>query len=111
MQESMRRMWRATQGPPRSTEVLLPTAVGADAHIGPPFGRDASSDLRRGRRPRRSVIDANAPTFQNMSGSGAEWQTILHLGHVLPKIPRIDRKGSQETIGFLRRSLVTLFRW
>ena len=64
-----------------------------------------------GRHPRRPVIDANAPTFQNMSGSGAEWQTILHLGHVLPKIPRIDRKGSQETNGFLRRSLVTFFRW
>ena len=63
-----------------------------------------------GRHPRRPVIDANAPTFQNMSGSGAEWQTILHLGHVLPKIPRIDRKGSQETNGFLRRSLVTFFR-
>ena len=104
-------MWRATQGQSRSTEVLLPTAVGADAHIGPPFGRDASSDLRRERHPRRPVIDANAPTFQNMNGSGAQWQTILHLGHVLPKIPRIDRKGSQETIGFLRRSLVTFFRW
>ena len=39
---------RGPCAPPRSTEVLLPTAVGADARIGPPFGRDASSDLRRG---------------------------------------------------------------
>ncbi len=37
-----------------------------------------------------------------MSGSGAEAETIQNLGYGLPKILLADRKGSQETIGFLR---------
>ena len=36
------------------------------------------------------------------SGSGANEETILHLGHVLPKIPLVDRKGSHEIIGYVR---------
>ena len=44
-----------------------------------------------------------APTFQSVSGSGAGTETILHLDHILPKIPRFDRKGSPETMRFLAR--------
>ena len=47
------------------------------------------------------AIDAQAPTFQNVSGSGAEVETMQNLGHVLPGIPLADRKGSPETIRFL----------
>ena len=41
--------------------------------------------------------------FCTVSGSGAEQQTMLSLGHGLPKIPLIGGKGSPETIGFLAR--------
>ena len=58
--------------------------VGGDAHVAPPVG-------------------ATAFTFQSVSGSGAEGETILNLGHVLPKIPLVDRQGSPETIRFLVR--------
>ncbi len=57
--------------------------VGGDAHIAPPSDRNASSNLCRGRRPRRPAIGANAYTFQTVSGSGAERKSILHLGTVL----------------------------
>ena len=42
--------------------------------------------FRLGRRPRRPAIGVNAPTFCMFSGSGANAETILPLGHVLPKI-------------------------
>ena len=35
------------------------------------------------------------------ASSGAVAETILNLGHVLPRIPLADREGSQETIRFL----------
>ena len=57
--------------------------VGGDAHIAPPVG-------------------ATAFTFQSVSGSGAEGETILNLGHVLP-IPYLPtQKEVKKPCGFLR---------
>ena len=58
--------------------------------------------LRRGRRPRRPAIGETAPTFQSISGSGAEGETILNLGYGLPNPPLADRKRKSRNLGFLR---------
>lgn len=58
--------------------------------------------LRRGRRLRRPAIGETAPTFQSISGSGAEGETILNLGYGLPNPPLADRKRKSRNLGFLR---------
>ena len=70
----------------RLTDGLLPACVGGGVPDAPCFGGAASG----------GILFAS-------SGSGAEQQTMLSLGHGLPKIPLIGGKGSPETIRFLAR--------
>ncbi len=63
---------------------------------------EGSFKLCRGRRPRRPAFDVTAPTFQSVSGSGAEGKTILSFGHIL-QIPNLSTgKEVQKPYGFLR---------
>ena len=69
----------------------------------PTTSEEVCRSTRWGRRPRRPATGAKISTFCTVSGSGAEQQTMLSLGHGLPKIPLIGGKGSPETIRFLAR--------
>ncbi len=77
--------WRGTQAPPY--RILSKGRCRAGPMCPAASDRRTSSNLCRGRRPRRPAIGANAPTFCKISGSGAAVETIQNLGTVLPKTP------------------------
>ena len=72
------------------------------AHVPRRKYRRTPAEHCRGRRLRRPAIGETAPTFQSISGSGAEGETILNLGYGLPNPPLADRKRKSRNLGFLR---------
>lgn len=88
--------------PATNIGALLPNIVGGRCPHRPAVRPECFFQLRRGRRPRRPAIGETAPTFQSISGSGAEGETILNLGYGLPNPPLADRKRKSRNLGFLR---------
>ena len=83
---------RALCAPPHLVGRPLPTSVGGDAYIAPPFDWETSSATVGGGIPDTPPIGAQSPAFRSMSGSAAGRKSILNLGHVLPETSLADRE-------------------